>query len=307
MQPSLDPIAGATGRRTLTRKQGVMLIVAGSLMAWALAVPSRPSYAIKSLIDQAQDQGYTDGMIQEIVSLFPDSRALWKARQLSQPAHPLATQALTDYDRKALEDRLYESALQRLTVEGMDVATLLVSWVGQMRFKVVLSVRTKELTYPDIRELHKRIRTILEKEVLAESFKGFELAELSSFTVLNRRNGRYYEYPVLYQNVSVPLYGEPGDEALDLIQRKNPGLPPEGLPLDRSKPRQFPWGKRPWEANEAKDKKPAPAAEPEAKASAKPSQHGALPPSGRGGYTDQDFYGAPPATLGTGAKSSPGH
>src|ERR1051325_8979289 len=48
-------------RRSIPRKYGIFFLLTVTLMAWVLAVPSHKSYAIKSLIDQAQDQGYTDG------------------------------------------------------------------------------------------------------------------------------------------------------------------------------------------------------------------------------------------------------
>jgi hypothetical protein len=200
-------------RANIPRKYGIFLLLTVVLMVWVLAVPSHKSYAIKSVIDQTQDQGYTDGMVREVAKLFPDSRALLRARELASPPGPLATQALSDYDRKVLEDRLYNSLLDRFAADGMDLASLSVSYIGQMHFKVVVAVRTTELPYPKIRQTLHHMHVLTAGDVLRSSFQGFELAELSSFTVLNRRNGRYYEYPVLYQDLSRPFAdgeNEPG-------------------------------------------------------------------------------------------------
>ena len=237
-------------RRGVPRKYAIVAVLSVVLLAWVLALPSQRSYAIKSVIDQCQDQGYTDGMVREVANLFPDSRALLRARELtsSSPA-PLAAQALSDYDKKTLEDRLYGSIVNRLGADGLELATLLVSYVGQMRFKVVLAVRTKELPYPKIRQTLQRLRTVVERDILVESFQGFELAELSSFTVLNRRNGRFYEYPVLYQNMSLPLFNGEEERGPTPKPIATPGSPEQvldsGTPGKRPR---FPWGDRPWEA-----------------------------------------------------------
>jgi len=291
---------GICVRRTIPRKYGIFLMLTVTMCLWSLAVPSKNSYAIKSVIDQAQDQGYTDGMIREAAKLFPDSRALLRARELALPPAPIASQALSDYDRKVLEERLYNLVVDRFTADGMDLATLLVTYIGHMHFKVVVSVRTKELPYPRIRQTLERMRHIVEDDVLRATFSGFELAELSSFTVLNRRNGRFYEYPVLYQNLALPYFDGSAENGPRIKDGIRPGTPDERL----SAPKQtFPWGERPWEEHS----KVAP-----------PSEHhpveGALPPKPEiknvagqneqypahralpgGSYTESDFYGAPPA------------
>src|SRR5579862_6935703 len=96
-------------RRNVPRKYGIFLLLTVVLVVWMLAVPAHNSYAIKSVIDQAQDQGMSDGMVRDIAKLFPDSRALLRARELNNPPGPLATQALSDYDKHTLEDHLYNS------------------------------------------------------------------------------------------------------------------------------------------------------------------------------------------------------
>src|SRR5438132_13598995 len=76
---------GICVKRTIPRKYGIFFALTVTLFVWSLAVPSKNSYAIKSVIDQAQDQGYTDGMVREVSKLFPDSRALLRARELAVP------------------------------------------------------------------------------------------------------------------------------------------------------------------------------------------------------------------------------
>jgi len=239
---------GTCIRHGFPRKFLIFSLLAVTLMVWVLAVPTRRSYAIKSVIDQCEDHGYTDGMVREVAKLFPDSRALLRARELMAPPSPIAQQALSDYDKNALENRLYNSIVSRLAAEGMDLATLLVSHVGQLRFKVVLAVRTKELPYPKIQQTLKRIRTILEREILVESFRGFELAELSSFTVLNRRNGRVYEYPVLYQNLCLPYFDGEEENGPTPKPVQTPGSPVQSTSNRNGTRQRFPWGDRPWEA-----------------------------------------------------------
>ena len=294
---------GICVRRTIPRKYGIFLMLAVTLFAWQLAVPSKNSYAIKSVIDQAQDQGATDGMVREVAKLFPDSRALLRARELAIPPAPIAAQALSDYDRKVLEERLYNQVVDHYTADGMDLATLLVTYVGQMRFKVIVSVRTKELPYPRIRQTLERMRRIVEEDVLRATFSGFELAELSSFTVLNRRNGRFYEYPVLYQNLALPFF----DGAEEGGPRLKDGLRP-GLPDDRQDgpKKRFPWGERPWEERSHSLRvTPAERGAVEGALPQKESPNkniaGGVKPAPRalpgGSYTDGDFYGAPPAPI----------
>lgn len=278
---------GICVKRTIPRKYGIFIMLAVTLSVWSLA--PRNSYAIKSVIDQCQDQGYTDGMVREVAKLFPDSRALLRARELAIPPAPIAQQALSDYDKKQLEERLYNQIVDRFTADGLDIATLLVSYVGHMQFKVVVSVRTKELPYPKIRQAHQRMRTLVEQDVLKATFAGFELAELSSFTVLNRRNGRFYEYPVLYQNLALPYF--------DGSDHEGPRLKdgPKAAATTEKKP--FPWGKRPWEEKGAhlegslpkKDAGKAIAGK-QAPATATPAPR-SLP---TGSYTEGDFYGARP-------------
>lgn len=291
---------GICEKRTIPKKFGTFFVLTVTLFMWSLVHPKN-SYAIKSVIDQAQDQGASDGMVRETAKLFPDSRALLRARELAIPPAPIAQQALSDYDRKVLEEKLYNLVVDRYTADGMDMATLLVSYVGQMRFKVVVSVRTKELPYPKIRQTLERMRRIVEEDVLRATFTGFELAELSSFTVLNRRNGRYYEYPVLYQNLSLPFV----DGAEEIGPRIKDGLKP-GLPDDRfdAKPRRFPWGERPWE-KQSRDMRVTPSefGRPEGSVAPKADapekriaeQKPVTTPRSlpTGAYTDGDFYGAP--------------
>jgi hypothetical protein len=304
---------GTCVHRSIPRKYAIFLLLAMTLSVWVLAVPPHNSYAIKSVIDQAQDQGYTDGMVRELTRLFPDSRALLRARELSVPPAALATQALSDHDRRALEERVYNGIIDRLGAEGMDVATLLVSYVGQMRFKVVAAVRTKELPYPQIRQTLTRMRDLIENDVLRASFRGFEMAELSSFTVLNRRNGRYYEYPVLYQNLALPYFDGEEENGPTVRERPHPALPGELPPGASHRPR-FPWGDRPWEQRERRqqareqeqekerdDRTGSTTRTPEAEGTARrtvPARGpGEVAPRRlpHGSYTSEDFYGAPPA------------
>ena len=282
---------GICVKRTIPRKYGIFIMLAVTLFVWSLAVPPKNSYAIKSVIDQCQDQGYTDGMVREVAKLFPDSRALLRARELAIPPAPIAQQALSDYDKNRLEERLYNQIVDRFTADGFDIATLLVSYVGHMQFKVVVSVRTKELPYPRIRQAHQRMRTLVEQDVLKATFSGFELAELSSFTVLNRRNGRFYEYPVLYQNLALPYFDGVDQEGPRLKDGPKAGLPDETI----SGKRTFPWGERPWE----KGKPEGNLKKDGAKSLAGQKTPSTATPAPRslptGSYTEGDFYGAPPA------------
>lgn len=294
---------GTCTRRTIPKKYGTFFVLTVTLFMWSLVHPKN-SYAIKSVIDQAQDQGASDGMVRETAKLFPDSRALLRARELAIPPAPIAQQALSDYDRKVLEERLYNQVVDRYTADGMDLATLLVSYVGQMRFKVVVSVRTKELPYPKIRQSLERMRRIVEEDVLRATFSGFELAELSSFTVLNRRNGRYYEYPVLYQNLALPYFD--GAEEIGPRVKEHQNRP--GLPLDRFEApparRKFPWGERPWEeqsrglrvtpSEERPEGALAPKEDPAKRIATQKPQYPAPRALPTGSYTEGDFYGAPP-------------
>lgn len=292
---------GICERRTIPRKYGIFFMLTVTLFVWSLAVPSKNSYAIKSIIDQAQDQGHTDGMVRELAKQFPDSRALMRARELAIPPAPIASQALSDYDRKVLEERLYNLIVDQYTADGMDLATLLVSYVGQMRFKVVVSVRTKELPYPRIRQTLERMRRIVEEDALRSTFSAFELAELSSFTVLNRRNGRFYEYPVLYQNLALPYFDGAGESGPRLKDGPRPGLPDESVDSPK---RRFPWGERPWEEHSKSQQVTPRSREVEGAVPEKnpPSKHIAdrkqQYPAPRnlpaGSFTEGDFYGAPP-------------
>lgn len=294
---------GTCVRRTIPRKYGIFIMLTVTLFVWSLAVPTKNSYAIKSVIDQCQDQGYSDGMVREVAKLFPDSRALMRARELSVPPAPIAQQALSDYDKKQLEERLYNQIVDRFTADGMDIATLLVSYVGHMQFKIVVSVRTRELPYPRIRQSLERMRTLVEQDVLAATFSGFQLAELSSFTVLNRRNGRFYEYPVLYQNLALPFSDNLEHEGPRIKDGPNPGLPDERLER-----REFPWGRRPWEKPEGSTQG-APKVETKNLAKQAPAQPAKPATAPRtlptGAYTEGDFYGAPPTNKASVAPAAP--
>jgi len=164
------------------------------------------SHALKPLLDQADDMGYSEPLIKEVSRLFPDSRRDHALRELEDQRSPLSTQVLSDHNRKAVEESLYHAIFDRVTDQGMAIENLSVSYLGRMQVKVLLAVRTKDLPYARIRESLAKLRQIVEMEVLPQSFVGYSLAQLSTFTVMNRKNGKVYEYPVLYHNVELPWY-----------------------------------------------------------------------------------------------------
>lgn len=179
---------------------------------------SSESLALKPIIDQADDMGYSNPMIKELSRLFPETRMEYKLEQAEEVRSPLSYQVLTQHQRQGLEERLYRSAYEHLTGAGYQVESLTVSYIGRMKVKVLVSILTKELPYAKVRETLADVRRILEKDVLPQSFVALQLAQLSTFTVLNKKDGRVYEYPVLYQNIELPWFA--GDTKKSTIQLK---------------------------------------------------------------------------------------
>lgn len=167
---------------------------------------SNQSLALKPIIDQADDMGYSNPMVKELSRLFPETRMEYKIEQAEEVRSPLSYQVLTQHQRQGLEERLYRSAYEHLTSAGYQVESLTVSYIGRMKVKVLVSILTKDLPYTKVRESLADVRRILEKDVLPQSFVALQLAQLSTFTILNRKDGRVYEYPVLYQNIELPWF-----------------------------------------------------------------------------------------------------
>lgn len=97
-----------------------------------------------------------------------------------------------------LENGIHNEILRVTRERGYDLAALNVFAQTLDMVKVILIVATRDLPDEQIRPTLRTVRSLIEQEVLAARYPGVHLAELSSFTLLNERDGHFYEHPVLY-------------------------------------------------------------------------------------------------------------
>ncbi len=115
---------------------------------------------------------------------------------------------------KSIEAKVHNSILEKLRNKGFNVAALNVFLQTLEEIKVIVIVTTSELPNSAIRPTLKRIRHIIEDEVLKREFPTLKLAQLSSFTILNEVDNHFYEYPVLYWKMLLPGWEVEGKEVV---------------------------------------------------------------------------------------------
>ena len=106
-----------------------------------------------------------------------------------------------------LENGIHNAILSTLKEKGHNLVALNVFAQTMDLVKVIVIVATRQLPDERIRPTLRDVRQVIEREVLAARYPGVHLAELSSFTLLNERDGHFYEHPVLYWQLG---QGQPG-------------------------------------------------------------------------------------------------
>ncbi len=110
---------------------------------------------------------------------------------------PISRKEFEDIARD-LENGIHNAILETLKAKGHEVAALNVFAQTLDMVKVILILSTKDLPDSRIRSTLTSVRSIIEREVLSAKYPGVSLAELSSFTLLNQKDGLFFEHPVLY-------------------------------------------------------------------------------------------------------------
>ena len=121
-------------------------------------------------------------------------------------APPSQQMAQNPQAARDLESGIYNEVLRVMRQQGYNVAALKVFAQTMNLVKVIMIVSTQNLPDRQIRPTLRQIRAIIETEVLQAKYPGVHLAELSSFTLLNERDGHFYEHPVLYWQLDDPQW-----------------------------------------------------------------------------------------------------
>lgn len=127
-----------------------------------------------------------------------------EARPPQDPGVLLPTPSLEE--ARDLETGIHDEILRVMRQQGYNVAALKVFAQTLSLVKVIMIVSTRDLPDHQIRPTLRQIRSIIETEVLQAKFPAVHLAELSSFTLLNERDGHFYEHPVLYWQLNDPQW-----------------------------------------------------------------------------------------------------